>query len=709
MGPNKRLTDNLPLIAGLSATIICIIISIISLETGWVSIFQNLFYIPIIIVCIYYTTRGFAFSLVISLIYYIIFALMAPDPNLLFGAFLRTILFIVVAAITTFIASIHQKTTNAIRESEARIRIDEQRLRSSQTLAHVGSWEYDIRTRRIWGSDEAYRIYGLTPSSDGTITLEEVEACVIDKGTVHQAFIDFLEGRNPYDIEIAINAADHSGKKIVHSIAELVKDDDGTPTRVIGLLQDITRQKQAEIAIRESKEQFTAFMERLPAAAFVKDEHGMTLFVNPYLQDLMGITQYEGKTTPEMVKGTTGVQMALDDRQVLREGPLEKEETVTDSHGVTRTFKTLKFPIRIEGRGTLLGGISIDVTGQKRMEEALRESEAKFSVIYERSSNAISLCRVRDRTLVDVNAAWLSLYGFSRDEAIGKTTEELGLSRDPEIREDLYQELRERGFIRNREITSYYTKSSTNPVLLVNQDIVEIGGEDYILTSVLDITERHRSEAALNLARKKLHILDTLTSQDLKNAVFTLSAYFSLTDQSTGSGKAFFGKEEEVIKTISNILSFAEDYQNMGLKPAHWQSVEEVFIYAISHLQFLTGSRTIILDGLEVFADPLLERAFFHIMQFMTAQDRNSAEIKLHYRKNEEDITVTIEDTGQGIVPEDKDRIFERGFRKGDYGLFLAREILSITNMTIRETGIFGTGTRFEITIPQGSYRFRWR
>jgi signal transduction histidine kinase len=81
--------------------------------------------------------------------------------------------------------------------------------------------------------------------------------------------------------------------------------------------------------------------------------------------------------------------------------------------------------------------------------------------------------------------------------------------------------------------------------------------------------------------------------------------------------------------------------------------------------------------------------------------------VTLHYLKIPSGISILIEDDGSGIPASDKETIFERGYtgKKGS-GLFLAREILSITGILIRETGTEGRGARFEILVPHGAFRF---
>ncbi|MBP9008000.1 MAG: ATP-binding protein, partial [Methanospirillum sp.] len=80
--------------------------------------------------------------------------------------------------------------------------------------------------------------------------------------------------------------------------------------------------------------------------------------------------------------------------------------------------------------------------------------------------------------------------------------------------------------------------------------------------------------------------------------------------------------------------------------------------------------------------------------------------ISISTRKDGDRLVILVEDDGAGIADDEKERIFERGYGKNTgLGLFLAREILAITGISITETGMFGKGARFEIVVPEG----RWR
>ena len=132
-----------------------------------------------------------------------------------------------------------------------------------------------------------------------------------------------------------------------------------------------------------------------------------------------------------------------------------------------------------------------------------------------------------------------------------------------------------------------------------------------------------------------------------------------------------------------------------------------VLLNALSHLDFSGISRVTELDELEIFADPLLEDVFFILMENVLRHAKGVTEVRIGHREEDGKLTITIVDNGPGIPEAGKETIFGRDYKamKGGSGLFLAREILSITGISIRETGVAGNGTRFEIIVPESRYR----
>jgi len=223
------------------------------------------------------------------------------------------------------------------------------------------------------------------------------------------------------------------------------------------------------------------------------------------------------------------------------------------------------------------------------------------------------------------------------------------------------------------------------------------------------IREINKSQLALEQARKKLNLLNTFTFQDIRSAIFTLSAYLELVGYGIFDETQKKQLEKCGVQTqkIVAALNFAKNYQDMGIHPPRWQNVSHVFVLAISHLPPLEMSRKISLHNLEIYADPLLKNAFLSLVDNVLKHAVGVTELDLRYEETEAGITLIFEDDGAGIPEEEKEKVFERGFGKNTgLGLFLCREILSITGITIKETGEPGKGARFEIVVPQGFYRF---
>lgn len=140
---------------------------------------------------------------------------------------------------------------------------------------------------------------------------------------------------------------------------------------------------------------------------------------------------------------------------------------------------------------------------RSRIEHELRESENKFSVIFEKAAFAASLSKMPGNTLVNVNEAWTRLFGFTREEVRGKNIYELGIQPDLEIRAQVLDQLVEAGRVRDLEVP-LRSKTGRWGIYSVNIDIVDIGGEKYNLSTTIDISERKRAEEEVRLQSEAL-------------------------------------------------------------------------------------------------------------------------------------------------------------------------------------------------------------
>ena len=223
-----------------------------------------------------------------------------------------------------------------------------------------------------------------------------------------------------------------------------------------------------------------------------------------------------------------------------------------------------------------------------------------------------------------------------------------------------------------------------------------------------DISERKRLENALQKVTKKIALLNTVIFTDIQNKVFVQMGYLELARQKTTDPRVetYLKKEESLVKEIQDALSFARQFNDMGMSPPRWQNVQDVLLFAVSHLDLGDLSRDFALEGIEIYADSLLERVFVTLVENTIMHAKGATVIRAVYTVSGDDAVIVVEDDGPGIAEDKKEEVFSKGIGAGgSTSLFLSREILSITGITIRETGVAGKGARFEIRVPKGSYR----
>ena len=110
------------------------------------------------------------------------------------------------------------------------------------------------------------------------------------------------------------------------------------------------------------------------------------------------------------------------------------------------------------------------------------------------------------------------------------------------------------------------------------------------------------------------------------------------------------------------------------------------------------------------YADPLLEKVFTNLIDNAVRHGGTVNRIGFSVREEGDSLIIVCEDDGAGVEEEEKRKIFRRGVGKNTgYGLFLAREILAITGLSIREVGTPGQGARFEIMVPCGPTTWKKR
>jgi PAS domain S-box-containing protein len=315
-----------------------------------------------------------------------------------------------------------------------------------------------------------------------------------------------IVGSGDLDFAIPVKSEDEIGE-LSHAFNRMTRQLKTITASRADLEREIAERKQAEEALRKSEARYRGLIESQLDLIVRVDPEGRFTFANDaYCQkfglkgeEILGRESYKPLVHPEDLPHT------LEAMKALYQPPYRVlvEQRAFAVEGV-RWIEWQDSAIRDEtGMIVEIQAIGRDITERKQAQAALRKSEQKFSVIFEKSAFAGTLSRLPNGMIVNVNEEFERVFGFTKEEVIGRTSLELGINPDSEGRARLTAELQARGSVRNHELT-LVTKSGVPRLFLLNIDMVEIGEENYILQTAQDITERKQAEEALRQREEEL-------------------------------------------------------------------------------------------------------------------------------------------------------------------------------------------------------------
>ena len=364
----------------------------------------------------------------------------------------------------------------------------------------------------------------------------------------------------------------------------------------------------------------------------------------------------------------------------------------------------------------ILGILFTDVFMARRSRKLLLESEAKYRELVEDAASII-IRMDRDANLTFFNEYAEKFFGFSKDEVIGRPLIGTIVPKTETGGRDLETLIRD--LLKNPEPYTHNENENLRKngdrvwVSWTNKPIADENGQFTGLLSIgTDINERRKAERALQQANEKLNLMNSITRHDILNKLTVVRGYIELMGTTLMDTKVtnYLTKEKEAVMAIEEQIAFTRIYQDLGVQGPRWQKVEASVRKAAAQIDLHPVTLTCTVEGLELYADPLLERVFYNLADNAIRYGKTLTEIRVRSEERNGSLILIWEDNGIGIPASDKNAIFNRGFGKNTgLGLFLVREILSITGMSITETGEPGKGSRFEIAVPDGAYRLSHR
>ena len=684
----------------LTSTAFVLLVAYYCLSHGITTIFMHLFYFPLILLAYHYRSRGFFFATLLSLAYvWLVYIFYGGETDAVIGAWLRFIVFVGIAAVVAYLSEHLSADKAALRESERKYRtLFEHMLEGFAYCRMI----YDKDNKPIdWVYLDVNAAFEQLTGLAGIRGKRVLEA-IPDIRTLTPEIFDTY-GRvastgQPESFEI-----DFKPLKLWLKISVF------SPEKgyFVAVFEDITGERRAA---RENL-RLAAIVEFSHDAIIGKTLDGIITSWNAGAERLYGYTALETIGQPSSLLIPPGerdeTSMILekigagDQNNYLETRRKRKDGEIID---VLMTISPIK-----NDEGQIVGASSItrDITHRKRAEVALFESEKRYRDMFELNNAVMLIVNPATGSIVDANTAASRYYGYTVEELRGLPITEINIADPAVTMKNMSKATEDLGLVFNFR---HRKKSGEIRDVEVFSAPIMSGGQKLLHSIIQDVTDRKRSEEALSEVNKKLNLLSSITRHDINNQLFSILAFLELSKESPldpGQVSEYILKIERAAKAIERQVAFTKEYQDLGVTAPSWQPVADCVTRATAALPMQDVQIEIRMPALEVYADPLFEKVFYNLIDNALRYGGPAmTRIRFLSQETEAGLILAIEDDGTGITAEDKVRLFTKGFgHHTGLGLFLSREILSITGITITENGEPGHGARFEITVPNGAWR----
>ena len=577
----------------------------------------------------------------------------------------------------------------------------------------------------LYVNARAHEVFGLTHGAD--------------RKTVDRAWPD------PRDRERLLDELRRTGRVSEREV--MLRRADGTPfwalisavrmkyagiTAVLTMTTDITERLRMEQALRASEARLKAFMENAPVGMYLKDQDGRYVLANPEMSRVFGrpADQMIGRTPADVADLHDIAAVERHDRAVMETGQPVVAEEFAPALDAYRWAMVIRFPFsEAEGEVTHIGGFHVDITPLKEAAAHLSESERRFRTIALAHPVPALISQLPDRKLLFVNEPFTRLTGYDEQE-IAEMDRSL-LYADRRMRDIILDRLQAQGSVDGDEVLARRKDGSVFPVALYSR-LFDYQGERAMVTNIVDLTEKKRTEAEISRQRAALHQSEKLSAlgtlladvaHELNNPLTVVAGQSQLLE-ATSDDPRVQERAERIRAAATRCARIVKTFLSMARQrpPAHRAVDAAAAVQAACELAAyaLRTSDVVVEQDLPpglppCWADPdqlgqVLVNLVVNAQQALF--DRPAPRtIRVSARPVAEEaaLEITVEDNGPGIPEDLRERIFEPFFTtKPDgigtgIGLAICRSIIISHGGRLDLGGSPLGGAAFTLRLPTQS------
>lgn len=475
-----------------------------------------------------------------------------------------------------FIQSIWRDITDQKR-TEEELRTSENRLAIAVAATGLGIYEHRVPLGKEcyhserWAEILGYEVDEL-PAPEGRLEWVLQQIHPDDRQTLEKAYTDFTEGHIPkYEVEVRIKHKSGEWVYVSAISGALDRDENGRVTHLVGVMQDVTDRKRAEEALRDSEERYRTLFEGVPVGLYRTTPDGQILDVNPALVEMLG---YPDRDSLLAINVSEGYVYPEDQSRWKR--MLEQKIVIREHESQWRKYDGTVIWVKENARAvydeknTLLyyEGSAEDITGQKRTEIALVESEEKYRRLFSTVSDSIMIFDAETLQFIDINDAALQLYGYTREEFLNLKYENITAEPEKSL-ESAAETLQDKRFALS--VGYHKKKNGTVFPVEISASSFDLSGQTVLCGVIRDITDRIQVEEKIRNSLHEKEILLQEIHHRVKNNIQIVSSLLNLQSLSIKDDriKDILDKSQERIRTMALVhekLYQTDDFSSLDFK-----------------------------------------------------------------------------------------------------------------------------------------------
>ncbi len=408
---------------------------------------------------------------------------------------------------------------------------EQERFRRMVEISQDWFWDFDEHANFTYVSPSVRGLLGFDPEE--LVGLNAFDLMDSDEAErVHSYFDPIAKRYLPFNNLVNINRHKDGHEVVLESSGTPIFDEEGQFRGYRGVDRDITKRKELEENYRRLANLTSDYVHcctRSGKGPFrVQWVDGAVSSISGYrIDEVLTLGCFLPLVHPDDQQTVSDYLLSLvpGDRKSI------EFRILTQQQGIRWVYEQSQCEAgKSEGELVLLGAVT-DITDRKKAEADSQKREKLFRDFFE-SNPVPTIITSSSGNIHMINPAFSQASGFSVEDVIGKTSQELGFWRDLTDRERMVTAIREVGLINNLE-ASFYTKNNQQLTCLVSSRVIEYEGEPRILSTVLDVTEQRNAEGALRKIDQAKNDFIRIAAHELQTPLVAVLGYAELLENSS--------------------------------------------------------------------------------------------------------------------------------------------------------------------------------